>query len=115
MTQPAAPVRTPLLTAQFPQIKPTDRVEVVRVEMPPGQKAPLHIHVPPVVGYIVSGRIRFQLEGQAEVVLKAGDAFFEPAMARVSAFDNASATESATFIAYYLLGKDDREMITFVK
>ena len=41
-----------------------------------------------------------------------GNAFFEPPGTEVSRFDNLSATETATFIAYYLL-TGDQPLITF--
>ncbi|MGI5501337.1 cupin domain-containing protein [Lentzea sp. CA-135723] len=51
----------------------------VLVTLPPGSPgAPPHRHPGPVYGYVVEGAILFQLEGQPERTLKAGEAFFEP-------------------------------------
>lgn len=47
--------------------------------------------------------------------LKAGDAFFEPANTKILHFDNASAIEPMTFIAFYLLGKGEDELIRMLE
>jgi quercetin dioxygenase-like cupin family protein len=63
------------------------------------------------VGYIAQGTIRFQVEGQPVQMLSAGSAFFEPAGEKVPHFDNASADAPATFVAFYLLGAGESEII----
>jgi quercetin dioxygenase-like cupin family protein len=103
-------VRKPLLAAAVQGKEVLDRVEIHEISLGPGQATGLHIHVSPVAGYIVEGSILFQLEGQPARRLQAGEAFFEPANARVAHFD---ATEGpARFVAFYLLGPGDRELIT---
>ncbi|MDF1795188.1 MAG: hypothetical protein P1U63_01495 [Coxiellaceae bacterium] len=52
------------------------------------------------------------MEGQEPTVLNTGDAFFEPANTNIVQFDNASDSEGASFIAYYLLDKAEDELIT---
>ncbi|HKW65579.1 MAG TPA: cupin domain-containing protein [Candidatus Acidoferrum sp.] len=44
---------------------------------PPGLASPKHTHPGFVLGYILEGKFRFHVEGQPEVVLLAGEAFFE--------------------------------------
>jgi quercetin dioxygenase-like cupin family protein len=68
-----------------------------------------------VTGYIAEGSVIFQVEGEAAKTLKAGDAFFEPANTRIVHFDNASATQPMAFIAFYLLGEDERELIRMLE
>jgi quercetin dioxygenase-like cupin family protein len=58
----------------------------------------------------VDGEIAFQIEGHPETILKTGDAFFEPANTRILRFDNIG-PRTAKFVAFYLMGKDDRELI----
>lgn len=89
-----------------------DRVEAYRVQLPPGQKAGRHHHVGGVIGLVEQGRIAYQCEGEDVTELTAGAAFFEPAGANVSRFDNLSDAEPATFVAYYLLS-GDQPLITF--
>lgn len=96
--------RTALL--DYPVPVAPDRVAAYRVELPPGQSAGPHTHPGPVAGYVESGRIAFQRNGQPVRELHPGDVFFEPAGETIRHFDNMSGTEPATFIAFYLLGGD---------
>ena len=49
------------------------------VEYPPGDKgAPPHRHYGPAFGYVVEGEMLFELEGEPERVIRAGEAFWEP-------------------------------------
>jgi len=110
----AAPriARTPLLTASMDGTRPVTRVEVYRIEMPPGLPSGMHLHPCPVVGLVVAGSVLFQVEGEAPRVLGPGDAFHEPAGARVAHFD--AGPEGATFVAHYLLGPGEHELITML-
>ena len=108
-------IRKDLLTAAIAGGKDVRRVEIKQIDLEPGQQTGLHLHAIPVVGYIASGAIRFQVEGGAPTVLRAGSAFFEPANTRILHFDNASAEEPATFIAYYLMGQDDQKLIDMLE
>jgi quercetin dioxygenase-like cupin family protein len=105
------PIRKHLLTATL-----ADRVvEVQQIQLPPGQATGLHLHRGPVLGYIAAGTIRFQIESGPMQVLQPGDAFYEPANTRMRHFDNASATEPAIFIAFYLLADQGQELITMLE
>jgi len=55
-----------------------------------------------------------KVKGEAEKTYKPGDAIFEPGNTVIEKFDNGSATEPAVFIANYLLGADDKEIIHFL-
>lgn len=67
-----------------------------------GQLAPVHSHAAPAIGYIVKGKIFYQVEGERPQLLKEGDAFYEPANRRILHFDNVSATEEAVFMDFNL-------------
>jgi quercetin dioxygenase-like cupin family protein len=105
--------RTHLLTAIIDGQKTVDRVEVMEIQFPAHQQAGLHLHPCPVVRCVTAGTILFQVEGRDAQVLKTGDAFFEPANTRIIHFDN-PADAPATFVAYYLLSKDDHELVTML-
>jgi quercetin dioxygenase-like cupin family protein len=90
-------VQSRLLLNQHFDARPVDQVEVGDFHFLPGQIAPLHTHAAPVFGYVSKGSIVYQIEGQAPVVLKAGDAFYEPVGPNIVHFDNASQTEEAVF------------------
>lgn len=47
--------------------------------------------------------------------LHAGDAFYEPVNKRILHFDNISSSENAEFVAFYVLGKDQKEIIKMLK
>jgi quercetin dioxygenase-like cupin family protein len=104
-------VRTRLLATALEGQPSTARVEVARIELDPGQQTGRHRHPCTVVGYVASGRIRFQVEGETEAILRAGDAFHEPAGAPIANFDNASDAEPASFIAFYLLPPGEERLI----
>jgi quercetin dioxygenase-like cupin family protein len=58
--------------------------------------------------------ILFQVDGQRAQVLKAGDAFYEPPNTKIVHFDNPG-EQPAKFIAYYLLDRDEHELITMLE
>lgn len=54
-------------------------VTTVLVTLPPGSAgSPPHRHPGPVFGYLISGEMRFEVEGEPERILRAGEAFWEP-------------------------------------
>jgi uncharacterized cupin superfamily protein len=60
-------------------VGPAD-VIAVTVELEPGSAgAPAHRHPGPVFGYVVRGEVLFELEGEPERIVRAGDAFWNPA------------------------------------
>jgi quercetin dioxygenase-like cupin family protein len=83
-----------------------DRLEAYRVELPPGQPAGRHLHPGPVTGYVESGVIAFERDGEPVRELGSGDVFFEPAGETIRRFDNLSDREPAIFVAFYLLSGD---------
>jgi quercetin dioxygenase-like cupin family protein len=107
-------IRKDLLTALIGD-KSVGRVEIKQIDFAPAQKAGLHRHPSPVVGYVARGSILFQVEGNPPKLLPAGSAFFEPADSKIVRFDNASPQDPATFIAFYLLGKDDQKLIEMLE
>jgi quercetin dioxygenase-like cupin family protein len=82
-------------------------VEIQEITFPAGETASKHLHPCPVVGYVKSGSVFFQIEGQVAVILKKGDSFYEPKETNILHFDNASKEKPMTFIAFYL--KEDNE------
>ncbi|WP_181772887.1 cupin domain-containing protein [Amycolatopsis pittospori] len=51
----------------------------ILITLPPGcEGAPPHRHTGPAFGYVVKGAIVFELEGEPERVVKAGESFWEP-------------------------------------
>lgn len=104
-------VRIDLLTASLIPEKKLDKVEIKQIDLLPLQKVGLHTHPVPVVGYIAEGEIYFQLEGEQAKILQKGEAFYEPSNVKVLHFDNPNKSEKTTFIAYYLMDKNDKTLI----
>ena len=68
-----------LLTQQPPTMPDPAEVMVVTIELPPGDPGtPPHRHSGPVFGYMLEGEMIFELEGEPERVIRAGEAFWEP-------------------------------------
>ncbi|GAA2287897.1 cupin domain-containing protein [Nonomuraea roseoviolacea subsp. roseoviolacea] len=68
------------LDHQVPPFMP-ENVEMMTatVELPPGHPGtPPHRHSGPVFGYMLEGEMIFELEGEPERVIRAGEAFWEP-------------------------------------
>jgi len=82
------------------------RVKLVDVTYPPGGANTSHTHPCPVVGYVLEGALRMKVGGGPEVVYRAGETFYEAAgdVHQISA--NASATEPARFLAYFVCDSD---------
>jgi quercetin dioxygenase-like cupin family protein len=102
-------IRKNLLTADLNEKRVT-KVEVREITLQPGQKAGKHLHPCPVTGYVSKGAVSFQIDGEDQIIIPAGGAFFEPAGKTILKFDNNSNTEPLTFIAFYLLD-GDQELI----
>ena len=99
-----------LLTAQF-ESRQVVQVEIGDFHFTPGQVAPVHTHAAPAVGYVAKGQIIYQVEGEKQQILSAGDVFYEPVGPRILRFDNASATEEAIFLDFNLEQADEPFMV----
>ncbi len=63
--------------------------EVVQVltEIPPGGASGWHMHPGSEVGYLLAGRVRMEIQGQATLDLEAGDPFLIPPRTPHNALD----------------------------
>jgi quercetin dioxygenase-like cupin family protein len=108
--------REPLLEASIPTANPPVRlVKGARIRFAPGQPTGLHQHPISTVGIVTEGSFTFQLEGEPARVLRTGDCFFEPVGRTVLSFDNASASEEAEIVCFYLMDSDDRPPIEMLE
>lgn len=90
-----------LLSAAFPA-RHVVKIEAGEFHFKPDQRAPVHTHVAPAIGYIAKGDIIYQVEGREPVLLREGDVFYEPAGPRILRFDNASMSDEAVFVDFNL-------------
>ena len=87
----------------LPQLDPAHlQVTTVEVTYPPGGSSSPHSHPCPVIGYVLKGAVRMQIKGGTEGVYRAGDSFYEEPNGIHMVSKNASATEPATFLAYFI-------------
>jgi quercetin dioxygenase-like cupin family protein len=106
--------RVPLASHSFDPARPLARVQVVRLEFPPGEETGLHFHPMPVMGYVAEGAFIVQVEGGEVRRYQTGEIVLEPADTRITRFDNASSSEPAALIATYLGGEAEGKLIEFL-
>jgi len=82
------------------------KATVLEVSYPPGGASSAHRHPCPVIGYILEGRYRTQVEGGPVTIYQRGDSFYEPANGVHQVSANASTTEPVRFLAYFLCDSD---------
>ncbi|HZO26181.1 MAG TPA: cupin domain-containing protein [Chloroflexota bacterium] len=70
---------TVLQEAHPPSIPAGAHVMTLLVQFPPGDTGtPPHRHSGPAFGYMLEGEMRFELEGEPERIIRAGETFWEP-------------------------------------
>jgi len=95
------------LTHALPNLDCTHlKASVVEVRYGPGESSPQHSHPCSVVGYVTEGAIRTQVKGEPEAIYNAGEAFYEAPNGIHEVSANASQTQPATFIAYFVCDHD---------
>jgi quercetin dioxygenase-like cupin family protein len=86
-------------------------IKGARIKFAPGQPTGLHRHPISTVGVVTAGSFNLQLEGKPVQLLKTGDSFFEPAGHTILKFDNASTSEPAEIVCFYLADTTERPPI----
>jgi quercetin dioxygenase-like cupin family protein len=81
-------------------------VHIVEVSYGSGGASPPHSHPCPVVGYVLEGAIRTQVEGQPEATYKVGESFYEGPNGVHLVSASASNTESAKLLAFFVCDHD---------
>ena len=104
--------REPLLDEELPAANPpVSLIKGARIKFAPGQPTGLHRHPISTVGVVTAESFHFQLEGKPVQLLKTGDGFFEPAGHTILKFDNASTSEPAEIVCFYLADTTERPPI----
>jgi quercetin dioxygenase-like cupin family protein len=100
----------------IPNIPGKSLVAVV-VTYPPGGATPAHHHAGSafIYGYVLSGAIQSQVEGEPVKTLTAGQSFYETPGAHHVVSRNASATEPARFLAVFVVDTNDAPLTTVDK
>ncbi|MBA3260029.1 MAG: cupin domain-containing protein [Gemmatimonadales bacterium] len=79
---------------------------LLEVTYPPGGSSLPHRHPCPVIGYVVQGDLRTQVEGEPSAVYRAGETFYEAAGAVHLVSANASEENPVRFLAIFTCDRD---------
>jgi quercetin dioxygenase-like cupin family protein len=82
------------------------KVVLVEVNYGPGEASAPHSHPCAVIGYVVEGTLRTEVQGQPEMTYKAGETFYEAPNGVHLISANASSTEPAKLVAYFICDHD---------
>jgi quercetin dioxygenase-like cupin family protein len=82
------------------------KATLVEVNYGPGEASAAHSHLCPVIGYVAAGALRTQVRGEKEMVYTAGESFYEAPQGVHVVSANASQTEPAKLIAYFVCDHD---------
>jgi quercetin dioxygenase-like cupin family protein len=87
----------------------------IYVEWEPGDPGtPPHRHSGPAFGYVLEGEVRFELEGQPERVVKAGETFWEPGGDVIHYQDGNARTDARCRFVVTMLCAPGQPMLTLV-
>lgn len=95
------------LTRRLPALDGTAlAASLVEVTYGPGGANPSHRHPCPVIGYVLEGHMRMQIDGQPARIYGPGETFYESPddVHRLSA--NASDEHPARFLAFFVCDRD---------
>lgn len=95
---------TPLLTKDLPGIAGKEG-SMITVEYAPGAKSTAHRHNASVFVYVLEGHIRMQVKAGKTVTLGPGETFYESPSDIHSVSENASTTEAAKFLVFFVKDK----------
>jgi quercetin dioxygenase-like cupin family protein len=93
---------TPIPALDGAHVKTT----LVEVNYGPGEASPAHTHPCAVVVYVVEGSLRMRVEGQSEKLYSVGESFYEASNGVHAVSANASTTQPAKLIAYFVCDHD---------
>ncbi|MCH4090578.1 cupin domain-containing protein [Acetobacter sp.] len=95
---------TPLLTHDLQDV-PGKEGSLLTVDYAPGGSDPIHRHNASVFVYVLKGSVIMQVRGHPPVILKEGQSFFEGPDDVHLIGRNASSTEPARFLAFFVKDK----------
>jgi quercetin dioxygenase-like cupin family protein len=106
---------TMLQEVEPPYVPEGFHVMTVDIEYPAGDPgAPPHRHSGPAFGYVVSGEMLFELEGEPPRVIKAGEAFWEPGGDVIHYQDGNNRSDIPLKFTVTMLCAPQQEMFTLV-
>jgi quercetin dioxygenase-like cupin family protein len=108
--EPDKPERTRIaFTQKLPQLDGRNlTATVVEVTYGPGESSRPHSHPCAVIGYVLEGELRTQVEGGSEATYKAGESFFEAPNGLHLVSANLSQHRRARFLAYFVCDRETK-------
>jgi quercetin dioxygenase-like cupin family protein len=93
---------------------PGKRLVSLIVDYPPGASSPPHRHAPSafIYAFVLSGKIRSQVNDEPARVYAPGESWFESPGAHHRVSANASATEPARLLAVFIVDRSDESLVT---
>jgi quercetin dioxygenase-like cupin family protein len=79
---------------------------VLEVNYPPGNDSPVHRHNAHTIVYVLEGAVVMQVEGSEPQTLGPGEVFYETPDDVHTVSRNASDTEAAKILVFFLKGRD---------
>lgn len=111
-TNPIVEVVSMIDAPPFPQ---TAEAMTIVVTLPAGSTGtPPHRHSGPAFGYVIEGEMRFELEGEPERVVRAGESFWEPGGDLIHYQDGNNSTTAQTKFVVVMFGVPGQPMLTLV-
>jgi quercetin dioxygenase-like cupin family protein len=98
------PKVTPLMSKDLTDI-PGKEVVMITVEYAPGGADPIHRHDAQAFVYVLEGSVVMELNGGKQVTLKPGQTFYEGPDDVHTVGRNASSTEPAKFLVFFIKKK----------
>ena len=106
---------TMLQDAKPPHIPEGASGMTILVEWWPGAPGtPPHRHSGPAFGYVLDGEVRFELEGEPERIVKAGETFWEPGGDVIHYQDGNARTDAPCRFIVTMLCAPGQPMLTLV-
>ena len=82
------------------------KATLVEVSYDPGESSPPHSHPCAVIGYVLQGTLQTQVRGEPAALYKTGESFYEAPNGVHVISANASRTEPAKLLAYFVCDHD---------
>lgn len=103
-----------LMSKDLPEL-PGKEVLMITVEYPPGSTDPIHRHNARAFVYVLEGTIVMQVKGGKEVTLTPGQTFYEGPDDVHVVGRNASTTEPAKFVVFFIKDKGAPVLVPVTK
>jgi quercetin dioxygenase-like cupin family protein len=95
---------------QLPPPFDKQKANFAEVYVPAGQPSKPHKHAGFVLGYVLEGELRFQITGQPERILRAGEIFYEPPGVTHLLGESANPDRPARFLAIVIADADNKSL-----